>query len=127
MNQPGRPGLDAVDVALHLTATGSLVAGFAVSFAVDHPLPLIPAGILCASLILLAIRRAFVRKSAAPAGLTTGEMAAERIAELEQRVADLETAQARVYELEERLDFAERLLARGPEERQAAGRDALPR
>jgi hypothetical protein len=35
-------------------------------------------------------------------GLTTGEMAAERIAQLEERV----------MELEERLDFAERLLAK---------------
>jgi hypothetical protein len=36
-----------------------------------------------------------------------------RVAELEHRVADLEHAQARVLELEERLEFAERLLARG--------------
>jgi hypothetical protein len=39
-------------------------------------------------------------------------MHAERIAELEQRVVELESVQARVYELEERLDFTERLLAR---------------
>jgi len=36
-------------------------------------------------------------------GITTGEMAAERVAQLE----------ARVVELEERLDFAERMLSKG--------------
>jgi hypothetical protein len=36
----------------------------------------------------------------------------ERMEDLEYRVADLENAQQRVLELEERLDFAERLLAR---------------
>ncbi len=35
-----------------------------------------------------------------------------RVAQLEQRVADLETGQARMAELEERLEFAERLLTR---------------
>jgi hypothetical protein len=37
----------------------------------------------------------------------------ERIAQLEHRVADLESVQGRLGELEERLDFAERLLTRG--------------
>jgi Tfp pilus assembly protein PilO len=41
-----------------------------------------------------------------------------RIAQLEQRVAELEAVQARLTELEERVDFAERLLTRG----EAAGR-----
>ncbi|MEZ4456620.1 MAG: hypothetical protein R2882_08745 [Gemmatimonadales bacterium] len=39
-------------------------------------------------------------------GLSTGEMAAERVGQLE----------ARVQELEERLDFAERMLSRGENE-----------
>ncbi len=50
-----------------------------------------------------------------PVGVTTGEMAAERVAEIEQRLADLEAAQGRIVELEERLEFAERLLARSEE------------
>ncbi len=37
---------------------------------------------------------------------------AERVEELERRVGELEAGQHRVAELEERLDFAERLLAR---------------
>ena len=35
----------------------------------------------------------------------------EYVVELEQRVAELESAQQRMYELEERVDFAERLLS----------------
>jgi hypothetical protein len=35
-----------------------------------------------------------------------------RVAQLEQRVAELEAAQSRLAELEERMDFAERLLTR---------------
>jgi len=61
-----------------------------------------------------ALRRAIALRSSARAGLTTGEMEAERIAELEQRVADLEAGQAHVADLAERLDFAERLLAQSP-------------
>ncbi|HYN19501.1 MAG TPA: hypothetical protein VE078_00970 [Thermoanaerobaculia bacterium] len=50
-------------------------------------------------------------KPAAPAqGLSTGEMTAERVAALEDRIAELESE--RVL-LEERLDFAERMLTRG--------------
>jgi hypothetical protein len=37
---------------------------------------------------------------------------AERVEELERRVGELEAGRQRVAELEERLDFAERLLAR---------------
>jgi hypothetical protein len=38
--------------------------------------------------------------------------AADRVQYLEQRVANLEQAQARIPELEERVDFAERVLTR---------------
>jgi len=51
-----------------------------------------------------------------PAGrdaLTTGEMHAERLADAEARLDQLEAAHARIGELEERLDFAERLLGSG--------------
>lgn len=44
-------------------------------------------------------------------GLSTGEMAAERVVQLE----------ARVEELEERLDFAERMIAQGSGERALPG------
>ena len=51
-------------------------------------------------------------------GLTTGEMTAERMAALEDRIAELEAERG---QLEERLDFAERMLARGAEDTRAVG------
>ena len=53
-----------------------------------------------------------------PGGLTTGEMTAERMAALEDRIAELETERG---QLEERLDFAERMLARGNAEPRDVG------
>ncbi len=48
-----------------------------------------------------------------------------RVTELEHRVAELEGVHTRIGDLEERLDFAERLLARGRDsERLDAGRKA---
>jgi hypothetical protein len=44
-------------------------------------------------------------------GLTTGEMTAERLTVLEDRIVDLEAERG---QLEERLEFAERMLVRGP-------------
>ena len=61
-----------------------------------------------------ALARRIGGRSREPAtGLSTGEMAAERIAEVEARLAELEAHHARMLELEERLDFAERLLTQG--------------
>jgi uncharacterized protein HemX len=75
--------------------------------------------VLAASAALYAWRR-----RRASAGLTTGQMLAQRQAELERREADvdavharlaeLESVQERIFELEERLDFSERLLVKGP-------------
>ncbi len=47
-------------------------------------------------------------------GLSTADMAAQRIESLEERVQELEHGAARVAEVEERLDFAERMLAQLP-------------
>lgn len=54
-------------------------------------------------------------KPGAGDGLSTGEMTAERIAALEERITELEGERA---VLEERLDFAERLLIQGQPEPQ---------
>jgi hypothetical protein len=43
-------------------------------------------------------------------GLSTGEMAAERLADMEARLHELDGVAAHVAELEQRLEFAERLL-----------------
>ncbi len=105
-------GIDLVDLAIQAGVTGMLMAFVAVSNGPDEVMPMIVA----TSLIVLGIRRhwAFKRESV---GLTTGQMAATRIEELEERVAQLEGAETRVAELEERVDFAERLLAQGSGER----------
>lgn len=47
-------------------------------------------------------------------GLTTGEMTAERVAALEERIMELEGDRGH---LEERLDFAERMLSQAAEPR----------
>ena len=71
-------------------------------------------------------RRIAGRRTDASAGLTTGQMAAERMAELEARMAEVDQAQARLGGLEERLEFAERLLAQASLEQRALGRTEGP-
>lgn len=101
-------GLDGFDLVIHVALTCMLMAFIAMSNGPEELFPVITG----ASLLVLAVRRRIALKGGgAAAGLTTGEMAAERIAELEERVAELESAQQEVAELAERLDFAERLLA----------------
>ncbi len=66
-----------------------------------------------------AIARRISRGKGDPAtGLTTGEMTAERVAALEDRIAELEAERG---QLEERLDFAERMLTRGAPELREVG------
>jgi hypothetical protein len=66
-------------------------------------------GVVGLSVLVLAIRRHFAIRRG-DGGETTGELTARQMAELEIRVSELEAAQLRVAELEDRLDFAERLL-----------------
>lgn len=68
------------------------------------------AGVVAVSLGVLAWRRSRALRNRPPE--TTGEVQAERMAIMEDRLAELEQVQGRVMELEERLDFAERLLAK---------------
>jgi hypothetical protein len=51
-------------------------------------------------------------------GLTTGEMTAERVAALEERINEMEAERAG---LEERLEFAERMLSSGQAEQRSMG------
>jgi proteasome assembly chaperone (PAC2) family protein len=111
-------GMDGIDLLIQTGVTGMLMAFVGVS---GGPPELYPV-MVGASLLVLGVRRALGLRAAERRGLTTGEMAAERIAELEQRMSDLEAAQSRVAELEERVDFTERLLAQGSSERQALRR-----
>lgn len=117
-----RFGIDGVDLLIQAVLTGMLMAAVGKSGGPPEVQPMIGA----TSLLVLGVRRHFALRAGGPRGLTTGEVAAERIAELEQRMADLEAAQARVAELEERVDFAERMLAQTSAERQAIPRESAP-
>jgi len=108
-------GIDFVDFLIQ--AGGTIAAAVMLS---NLTLPHEEFGVAAAflgSFALLAWRRNRALKNVPPA--TTGEMAAERLAELEARVAELEQGEARLLELEERLDFTERLLVQQREQEAA--------
>ena len=107
-------GLDFVDTALHVAATM-----FTAYLGTELLAPgreddgIVLAAVFGASTIYYAYRRREALRVRPPE--TTGEVAAFRQEELEARLAELELNQQRVAELEERLDFAERLLAQRTE------------
>ena len=113
-------GLDLVDVAIQATLTG-LAMGFIDSTVRGPDGEGLMMAAAAASVVIFGIRRQFALRKAArePAGLTTGQMAAARLEELERRAAQMEAVEARVLELEERLDFTERMLAQSTGERQS--------
>ena len=103
MTLKSRLGLDGFEVFIHVAITACIFFAMAMAGA-EEELFLVVA----ASLALLAVRRRFALRRAAP-DLAAGD---SRVEELEHRVAELEAGQYRMMELEERLDFAERLLTR---------------
>lgn len=114
-----RIGLDAWAVGLHIfvTITLAVALGEAARGADDVIIPLV----LGSSAMLFEWRRRRALARGPVEGLTTGEVHLERMEELEQRVAEVEILHARVAELEERLDFSERLLVQQTEQRQFVG------
>jgi len=114
-----RLGLDLFDLIIHAGVTAMLMGFVGMSDGPEEVLPLMVA----TSLVILGVRRHFGLKRLGPEGLTTGQMAANRFEELEQRVGELEAAQVRIVELEERLDFTERLLSQSSAEHKAIGGD----
>jgi hypothetical protein len=119
MSLKSRLGLDWFDMTVHAVITG-LVMIVVESFsppggAEDAAM----SATLAASVLLLAWRRS--------RGLTRESQAREidedRMAQLEERLLDLEATQQRVMELEERVDFTERLLARERDLKLGAGRE----
>ena len=119
-------GLDFFDLVIQALLTG-LTMGFvdAVGGRPGGPAKEgLMIGVAGASVVVLAWRRQRGLKQLASdssLGLTTGPMAATRIEELESRVGELEATEVRLLELEERLDFTERMLAQGTGERAALG------
>jgi hypothetical protein len=115
-------GLDGVELGIHALVT-AIVLAFTATFNRPDEAMFFFATTAVSSLVLLSIRRRLALRKAETKGLTTGEMAAERIAELEDRLAELEAGQSRIAELEERLDFAERLLSQRREPEQVGPGD----
>jgi hypothetical protein len=111
-------GLAGFDIFIQAAVTIAVM----VFFGIEGDEEIIP-WIVASSFAILGVRRHFALKNAAhePEGLTTGQMAAYRFEELEQRLAELESVNGRMVELEERLDFAERLLAQSSAERARIG------
>ncbi len=70
-------GMDPFDLFLQAGVTGLVMAVFESSAAPDEVYPLT----ILASLIVLGVRRALYLRKEGRRGLTTGEMAAERIAD----------------------------------------------
>ena len=107
-------GLDAIDVIIQLGITIAVMAGMMFTAHGEEEIAVIGTAVTTTSLVVFGIRRYVALRRMEKQSVTTGEVQAERIEGLERRVEELESAQARMYELEERLDFAERLLARDP-------------
>ena len=104
-------GIDTFGLVIHVGVTICLMGMVAMSRGPEELFPMLTA----ASLLALAGRRSHALRRRAESGEITGEVppAGVRIADLEQRVAELEVVHERIGELEERLDFSERLLAQG--------------
>lgn len=102
-------GLDFIDLAIHVTATICLMFFVGVADGPDELFPAIAMG----SVILLGVRR----KIAMRRGMLDHGQDVDRLAEVEERVTYLEGLQDRVMELEERLDFTERMLTKQQNER----------
>ncbi len=99
-------GMDVIDLVIQVAVTGCLMGWVGVSRGPDELYPMITG----ASFLLWGIRRHFTLKRLAREEISEGST--ERVADLEDRVRDVESLQNRMIELEERVDFTERLLAR---------------
>lgn len=101
-------GIGFVDFAIQ-----SAITLCAIGIFVDQPGvrdEVVVFGMLGISVLVLAIRRHFALRRG-DLNEPLGDVAARQMAELEHRISELEAAQNRVMDLEERLDFAERLLS----------------
>lgn len=108
-----RLGLDWPAIVVHAFVTILTAAALAeaVGSAGNRDDVVIPLT-LAAGTVLFEWRRRRALATRPPVGLTTGEVQQERLDEMEAHLAELDLLHTRVAELEERLDFSERLLAR---------------
>lgn len=111
-------GLDWFDTLVHAVVTVGVMV--AVVDATRSPGPMALVGV--AGLTIFAVRRrlalAAMRRTGEISGETSG---AHRRVETEERLAELESLYGRIAELEERLDFSERLLAQRNEPGRVGG------
>jgi len=106
-------GLDLFDTAVHVGITFAVMVLLADQ--ARQPEPVVILG--CASAVAFSIRRHFALKRLGRPGEVSGETTTgvHRQLDNEARLQELESLYGRVAELEERVDFAERLLARKDE------------
>ena len=104
-------GLDPVDMVIHLMVASFLVAALGEATRNDTVALLTAA----AGLLAYAWRRQRALGTMAATGLTSGEV---KLAELDAQAEELHELRGRMAELEERLDFTERLLAQQREPEQ---------
>lgn len=114
MSFKSKMGIDGIDFAIQGVLTAILM-GWATTVNPGPDGDIFVFMIGTASLVTLAVRRHLGLKKlpgrGTTAGLTTGEMEAERLADLESRLGELDMLHVQVAELTDRLDFAERLLS----------------
>jgi len=85
---------------------------------------IVTVSLLAATIVLWPVMRAFARRIEGKSR-GDGPRRAE-VEELQHRLGEVDALHARLTELEERLDFAERLLARGPAARPGVEQDRVP-
>ena len=113
-------GIDWIDLLIQVGITGMLmIVADSITAASGGPGSEGPiAMVVVVSLGVLGWRR---KRALDQRGSDTDPGPPNRLYDLENRVADLEAAQGRVLELEERVDFSERLLAQQRETGQLKG------
>lgn len=112
-------GLDWFEMMVHLVVTGLLMVALESVSPPGRREDVLMTGTLAASVLLLNWRRTRALKHQGRAIALDDD----RMEQLEERLADLETAQQRIMELEERVDFTERMLARERDLKLGAGRE----
>jgi hypothetical protein len=102
-------GMDWFEVGVHAFVTICLAIALAEIPGANEDV-IIPT-VFGASALIFGIRRRVALRRLPPGEPTTGEVEAARLDEVEQRLAEMDLLEARVAELENRVEFSERLLA----------------